>query len=382
MSPSATAGDAGAGAAESEAGAEPAPDETGTALRVLFDVNHPAQVHLFRNAIAALEARGHETFVTSRHKEVTVDLLDAYGIAHDPLTSQGESLPGLVAELLVREGRLLEAARRFDPDVIVSRLGPAPAHASAVLGCRCVVVSDTRADRNALRRLYRGVTLPFVDTVCAPASFDLPVPDERRRPLDFQELAYLHPRYFEPDPGVLERHGIDPEGTFFVLRTVGWDAYHDVGHAGLSPGTVRRLVDLLSVHGEVYISAEGALPPDLAAHELPTDPADVHHVLHYADLYVGDSATMSTEAALLGTPAIRTNTMVGEGDENVFRQLESRYGLLRSFADEAEAFRAVEQLLGEGLDAVDWEARRERLIAERPDVTERMVETILEATDE
>jgi len=363
-------------------GSAPAPATADTGLRVLFDVSHPAQAHLFRNAIAALEARGHETFVTSREKEVTVDLLDAYDVTHEPLTSQGGSVPGLVAELLAREVRLLAAARRFDPDVIVSRLGPVPAHVSAVLGSRWVVVSDTRVDRWPMRLLFRGVTFPFVDTICAPESFDLPVTDEQRRPLDFQELAYLRPRYFEPDPTVLEAHGIDPGEPFFVLRVVGWDAYHDVGYAGLSPEMVRRLVELLSVHGAVYVSAERELPADLAAHELPTDPEDVLHVLRYADLYVGDSATMSTEAALLGTPAIRTNTMVGDDDENVFRQLESRYGLLRSFADEAEAFRAVEQLVGEGLATVDWEARRERLLAEQPDVTERMVEVILESDHE
>ncbi|APE95087.1 DUF354 domain-containing protein [Halodesulfurarchaeum formicicum] len=356
----------------------PTPTDTDTGLRVLFDVGHPAQVHLFRNAIAELGERGHETFVTSREKEVTVDLLDAYGIAHRPLSTRGDSLPSLAIELLAREVRLLGVARRFRPDVIVSRLGPVPAHVATLVGCRHVAVSDTHIDNRWLRLVYHGVTLPFVDTLCAPESFELSVDARKRRPLDFQELAYLHPNYFDPDPAVLEAHGIDPEERFFVVRIAGWDAYHDVGYAGLSPEALRTLIDRLSEAGRVFISAEATLPEDLQQYRLPTDPSDIHHVLYYADLYVGDSGTMSTEAAILGTPAIRTNTMVGEDDEPVFQALEQQYGLLRSFADETEAIRAVEDLLAVGIDRVDYRERRDRLVADQPDVTAQLIETILE----
>lgn len=348
-------------------------------LRVLFDVGHPAQVHLFRNAIAELERRGHETFVTAREKEVTVDLLEAYGIDHRTLSTRGESLPALVGELLVREVRLFGEVRRFRPDVIVSRLGPVPAHASALSGSRYVAVSDTRIGRPLLRRFYRAVTLPFVDTICVPESFQLPIPPEKRRPLDFQELAYLHPRYFQPDPSVLAAYDVDPESSLFVLRIAGWDAYHDVGHAGLSPETVRRLVELLSEHGQVFISAEGEVPADLSAFRLDIAPEDVHQFLAFADLYVGDSGTMSTEAAMLGTPAIRVNTLVGADDENVFQALDDQYGLLRSYADEERAVRAVERTVEFEVDRVDWQQRRERLVADQPDVTERIVATILES---
>lgn len=351
------------------------------ALRILFDINHPAQVHLFHNAIRELEARGCETLVTSREKEVTVDLLEAFDIEHRPLTVQRRSTAGLAWELCCRESRLLGVAREFDPDVIVSRLGPPPAHVSTVIGCPNVVVSDTLASSGILSRLYRRSTLPFVDVICAPVSFDLPVEPERRRSLELQELAYLHPRYFEPEPSVLEALGIDPFDPYFVLRLAGWDAYHDVGHTGLSPGATRELVSFLSDRGEVYLSAEDSLPSDLESHRLPVDPAAIHQVLYHADLYVGDSGTMSTEAAVLGTPAIRTNSMVGERDEPVFRTLEEEYGLLQSFRNEWDAVAAARALLSPALEREAWRERRERLVEAHPDVTERMVDIILEEAD-
>ena len=348
-------------------------------VRVLFDIGHPAQVHLFRNAKQVLERGGHETFVASRIKEVTVELLNAYGIEHAPLTRRGDSFPGLLWELCLREKRLLALAREFDPDVIVSRLSPAAAHVSAAVGCRNVVVSDTRIDSRLMRLLNHRLTLPFVDTVCAPESFDLPVNPEKRRNLDFQELAYLHPQYFQPDPMALSESGIDTSEPYFVIRLAGWDAYHDVGNQGLSPEVTRELVAFLDQHGTVYLSSETELPADLEPHRLSTPPELIHDVLYYADLYVGDSGTMSTEAALLGTPAIRTNTMVGDGDENVFQELERRYELLSSFENETQALREVKRLVRNGIDKTTRHERRDRLVAEQPNVTERMVDVILES---
>ena len=202
----------------------PSDSGSGTGLRVLFDVGHPAQVHLFRHTIEELDRAGHETFVTAREKEVTIDLLEAYGIDHLSLSERGDSTRALVRELLTREVRMFAVARRFQPDVIVSRLAPVPAHVSAAVGCRYVAVNDTHIDRTVLRWVYQGLTLPFVDTICVPESFDLPIADSKRRPLDFQELAYLHPRRFEPDPAVVASYDIDPAEPYFILRVAGWDA--------------------------------------------------------------------------------------------------------------------------------------------------------------
>lgn len=362
--------------------ASPAPGSSTAAegLRVLFNIGHPAQVHLFRNARQVLERGGHETFVASREKEVTVELLSAYGIEHTPLTRRRESFHGLLWELCLREKRLLSLAREFDPDVIVSRLSPPAAHVSAAVGCRNVVVSDTHIDSRWLRLLNHRLTLPFVDTVCAPDSLDLPVSPENRRSLGFQELAYLHPEYFRPDPLALSESGIDTAEPYFVVRLAGWDAYHDVGNQGLSPEKTRDLVTFLDRHGTVYLSAEGELPSDLEPYQLSTPPELIHDVLYYADLYVGDSGTMSTEAALLGTPAIRTNTMIGDDDENVFRELEGRYELLSSFREVDRALEEVKRLVRNGIDKTSRRDRRDRLVAEQPNVTERMVDVILEPT--
>ncbi|MFB6166192.1 MAG: DUF354 domain-containing protein [Haloarculaceae archaeon] len=347
-------------------------------MKALFDITHPAHVHLFKNAIRELHDRGATVHVTSRDKEITTRLLDAYDIDHESLSESGEGALSLPAEWAAREVRMLATAREFDPDVIVGRLNPALVHASQVLGVPNVVFMDTEIKSSTIARVFATVTYPFIDVYCTPPGFERPNASATHHEIDFQELAYLHPDQFEPDPDVLTAHGIDPDDDYYVVRFAGWDAYHDVGYSGLSADGRRELVESLADRGDVYVSSETELPPDLAEYELPMVPQHVHHLLYYADLYVGDSGTMSSEAAILGTPAVRTNSMVADDTESIFRELEEDYGLLYSFADEQRALSTVDAIL-DGERGGDWDRKRERLLADKQDVTARMVELIGEA---
>ncbi|MFC5970150.1 DUF354 domain-containing protein [Halomarina salina] len=343
-------------------------------VRVLFDVGHPAHVHLFRHAIDALEARGHRTLVTSRDKECTQELLHAYGIDHRPLSTMGDGALGIAREWLTRERRLLGVARRFDPDVVVGVLNPAVAHVSSVLDCRSVVYNDSEASRVA-----GWLTHPFADVVCTPSGFGRSLGEKQVRYDGYHELAYLHPNRFDPDEVDLEAYGVDPNEPYSVVRFVSWGAHHDVAHHGLSPEAKRTLVGRLREHGEVYVTSESPLPPAFRRHRLPVPPDALHHLLAGADLYVGDSGTVATEAALLGTPAVRASSYAGSADDmSNFRELQNRYGLLYSTADEDDALDTVDRFLDDPETRARWQRRRTRLLAEKVDVTEHMVSLVVD----
>jgi hypothetical protein len=127
---------------------------------------------------------------------------------------------------------------------------------------------------------------------------------------------------------------------------------------------------VLQRRGRVLISSEGALPPDLAGLEVRGRVDQVHHLMAHARLVVGESATMSSEAAVLGVPAVFIAT-TGRGytdDE------ERRYGLVRHFTDEQYdmALSAIEEILA--TPRADWEAARQRLLGEKIDVTAWMID--------
>lgn len=347
-------------------------------MRVLFDVNHPAQVHLFRNAIREIEDSGGEVLVTSREKEVTTRLLDEYGIDHVPLSASRDGTLALASEWAARELRMFRVARSFDPDVMVGRLNPPLVHVSKLLGAPNVVVMDTEIKSAIIDRCYSLVTHPFIDVYCTPPSIDPPSGVDRHRTLDFQELAYLHPNRFSANADCLRGLGVDPDERYFVVRFAAWDAFHDVGYTGFSPEARRDLVERLDARGTVYVSSEDPLPAEFAQYELPVSPHHVHHLLRYADLYVGDSGTMSSEAAMLGTPSVRANSMVDDDTESVFFELEDRYGLMFSFADERRAIERAAAIADGDVDR-DWEDRRRELLSDKSDVTARTVDIIRNA---
>ena len=56
-----------------------------TKRKIIFDVGHPAHVHLFRNAIGILAEIGCEIKIVARPQEITLDLLRAYNLEYESL---------------------------------------------------------------------------------------------------------------------------------------------------------------------------------------------------------------------------------------------------------------------------------------------------------
>ena len=56
---------------------------------------------------------------------------------------------------------------------------------------------------------------------------------------------------------------------------------------------------------------EGACSISIFDVSININPLDIHHVMSFASIYIGDSQTMAAEAGVLGTPFIRFNDFVG-----------------------------------------------------------------------
>src|SRR3546814_7931728 len=80
--------------------------------KILVDVCHPAHAHFFRVPICLWTERGHDVAVTSRNKDVAIEILDALGIAHHSLGNAAQGPLGLVFELVQRNLLLTRHIRR------------------------------------------------------------------------------------------------------------------------------------------------------------------------------------------------------------------------------------------------------------------------------
>lgn len=265
-------------------------------MRILIDILHPAHVHVFKHFRAEMIAGGHEVRVTSRDKDVTVDLLESYGIPHKVISKQGKGL-GLGIELAIRTTRLLRLARRWKPDVMTGIMGPSIALAGRVLGIPSVVLYDTEIATTTNSWVY-----PLASAVITPSSYKGKVRGNHFVYDGSHELAYLHPARFRPSPGAIEAFGLAPDEPFVIVRLVSWSASHDRKLSGLTLKQQRKLVDRLADLGRVLISSEEALPIDLEPLRLNGPLHFIHDLIAQATAFVGESATMASEAATLGTP--------------------------------------------------------------------------------
>ena len=336
-------------------------------MRILIDICHPAHVHFFRHPIEILRARGHAILITSRRKEIAGDLLDAYGFEHQVLSGEG-GRGGMLAELLLRDYRLSRIVRKWRPDVMAAIGGIFIAHAGVLGRAPSLVFYDTE---NA--RLQNLLTYPFATRVIVPRCYAAWTPRARTlRYPGYHELSYLRPPYFSADRQIAFANGLAIDRPTYLVRLVAWKANHDIGERGLSHDTVRGVVKRLGMQGKVLISSEAALPDDLADFRYRGDAAAIHHVMANCVGFFGESATMASECAVLGVPAIyAANTGRGYTDEQ-----ETRYGLTRNVRQ------LDEQTIGAALDwlvafpAGRGEILRQELLRDTCDVAAFVASTI------
>ena len=335
-------------------------------MRIIVEIGHPAHVHLFRHAIRLFRDRGHEIAIVARRKDVTLQLLDEYGFEYTSISTQRKGTLGLIVELLERGWRLFHIARSFDPDIFLSVSSMSSAHVATLLGKTSIIFDDTEH-----ARLERAGWLPFATVVCTPDAYKLNLGRKQVRYEGCQELAYLHPNRFTPNPNILHEVGLTEKDRYFIVRFVSWGAAHDVGYRGFSDLGKRHLIAALETFGRVMITSETRLHPDFEPYRMSISPAKIHDLLAYSALYIGEGATMASEAALLGVPSIYVNPLTLGYLED-----EERYGLLYRLPDESEAIERAIALINTPDIRAEWQLKRQRLLQDKIDVTAWMVDFV------
>jgi uncharacterized protein len=120
-----------------------------------------------------------------------------------------------------------------------------------------------------------------------------------------------------------------------------------------------KAVKEFSRYARVFISSESPLPDKLQSNITSRFPLScMHHAIAYASLVFGESATMASEAAMLGTPAIyldNTGRLYSQEQEEeyglVFNYTESEQDQQRAIA------KGVELLTTHGIKE-QWQQKR------------------------
>jgi predicted glycosyltransferase len=338
-------------------------------MRALFDIVHPAHVHFFKHVIWGLEARGHQTRIVAREKDVTAKLLDRLGFTYETVGRSGKkSLFGQASELITRDAALVRIAREFHPDVIVTR-NPAGAQAGRLLG----VTSVFDTDDGKAAGIHFWSAAPFAHVITTPDCTDEDYGRRHVKYPGYKQTAYLHPNHFTPDRSVLNELGVSPGERFFIVRFVSMVASHDVGEGGLPSAAKQEMLNKLEAKGRVFVTHEGTLPEELKRFAFPLPPDKLHDALAFADLLIGDSQTMAAEAAVLGTPSLRVSSWTGR--LAYLTELEARYGLTFAYRpDQVDAlFAHLDRWLSEPTLRETLAPSHARLLSEKVDMADWMI---------
>ena len=355
-------------------------------MNVLIQLSHPAHFHLYKNVGKNLMADGHQVLFVIKSKDILETLLQNAGLPYVNINQHAHrgSKFGILWDMLVRDFRIVRLCRKHKIDLLTGST-PDIAHAGWWLRKWRI---NTGEDDLAVVPMFRYVGGPFMQCAVSPDPCDGGVLERITTHYPgYHELAYLHPNHFTPLREVVEGYGIDVEKTYFVLRFASLNAHHDSGIKGINTEVAQRLVDILSPHGRIYITSERPLEPQFEQYRIHINPLDMHHVMAFASLYIGDSQTMAAEAGVLGVPFVRFNDFVGR--IGYLRELEDVYelgygihttplpdnssirrndGSVQPSGVEA-LYERVEQLVAMPADErkATFQTRRERMLSEKID---------------
>ena len=340
-------------------------------MNILIDINHPAHVHLLRNVYAKLVADNHQIHVVVKDIPVAMKLMDLYHIPYLNIGHKHDSILKKGLDQLVYDMKILRLQWKNRYDIAVGT-SINLAHVSRVSRLVSIICDD---DDDAVEPLFAKYAHPFADVILSPQD----TPRKSKKVIyypAYHELSYLHPNELTPDPSVLDDAGIKykigKDGQikcepFFIMRFNAFKAHHDVGVVGLTIENKRKLIEMLSKKGKVFITTERNIDEEFLPYQLKVSPEKAHSLIYYATMLIGDSQTMTSEAAVLGTPAIRCNTFVGR--IHYLEEEEHRYNLTYGFRPEnSEAmFAKIEELLAMPNLKQEWAKRREQMLSEKID---------------
>ena len=355
-------------------------------MKVLIQLAHPAHFYYYKNTIKSLNEHGHKVVIAITTKDILEKLLIDSNVPYVNImkTTHKSSKIGYLFDMVVRCIRILSLCLKHKIDILtgstieISMIG-------WLLRKPAINIGE---DDAAVVQKYIKMVAPFIDVRLTPEVCDDGAlePHSVHYPSNM-ELGYLHPNHFTADKAIVEGYGIDITKPYFVMRFASLKAHHDDGIKGISTEIAQRLVDILSPHGQIYITSERELEPQFEPYRIRINPLDMHHVMAFASLYIGDSQTMAAEAGVLGTPFVRFNDFVGR--IGYLRELEDVYeighgihatplnedstirrndGSLQPSGTEA-LYSAVEQLVTMPADERKalYNVRREKMLSEKID---------------
>lgn len=345
-------------------------------------MHHPAHFHLLKNVIKNLQSKGHYVVVVCQKKDILDELLTNAGIKYFNFLPKGRKSTNLAMlySILRQDFLTLKICLKQKPVIMFGTSGEI-CHIGRLLNIPSLYLNE---DDISVVPLLNYVVYPFAKWILSPIVCQNNKWEYKSLKYDsYHELAYLHPNHFIPDQRVVEKY-ISKDKPYYIMRFAKLTAHHDKGIQGINEQVADKIIQILKPHGNIYITSERKLEPQFESYRIKINPLDMHHIMAFADLYIGDSQTMAAEAGVLGTPFIRFNDFVGR--IGYLAELENRYELGYGIKPKEidKLYQTIEGLLALPNRKDVFKHRREIMLSEKIDYSKFLtwlIETFPESAE-
>lgn len=342
-------------------------------MRILFFFVHPAKFHLFRYTINYLK-KENRVDVIINSKDVLEELVIAEGWEYKNIFPNGRnnslkpSIFKSAIKFLVTIYKLekyLIARGKYDVFITDDAL--------VVNGWIRRIPSLIFNDNDIETIKINKVLFYFASKIISPIATNLGDFDSKK--ISFKgnkALASLDPKYFSPNENILKKYSLI-ENEYALIRVSKINATHDIGNQGITDAQLDRIINEVVPYLTIIISAERTLNKRYESMMFKGDAQDLLDLIHFASFFIGDSASMASEAAVLGTPNILINKLGKKCGVN--RQLKD-FGLQHYFDNFNEASGMLREFIQNKDIKHDTQLKRSKFISGCDDFNEFMIRTI------
>ncbi|HBA90112.1 MAG TPA: hypothetical protein DCZ75_19570 [Geobacter sp.] len=274
---------------------------------IWIDMDNSPHVPFFRPIISELQARGHEVMLTARDCFQVCKLADLYGMEYRRVgVHYGKNKAMKGVGLLLRSVQLASYVLERKPDLALSHGSRSQMILSAVLRIPTIMMTDYE--------YAKGVPFFRPDWLIIPEA----IPESRvnehsakiRRYSGLKEDVYVPG--FQPEQGVLDELGVDPEKVIVIVRPPATEAHyfkpeslHLFEEAMAWLGSRDEVTVVLLPRNDGQAALVRGRWPELLDSGKVVIPAQVFpglNLIWYSDLVISGGGTMNREAAALGVP--------------------------------------------------------------------------------
>lgn len=269
---------------------------------VLIDIGHTPQLNFYRHLIEQLASTGNYVYVTvlKRGRLPIIAQHELSNINNVKVVPLGKHRMNKISAIL--ESNLFRIVEMFfwyigkKIDTVISN-GYVAHLVGRIYGASCYAFGDDPQTIDYKPKLF----LCNQSNYCIYETNNL-ISSKAVILRCTKEWAYLAPKYFTPNPQVLEKYGVQPKEYVF-LREV---SVGTVNYAGQVSDAILGIQDFVPKDKKVLFSLEEKYKRHLYPKEwiLLEEPIeDIHSLIYYSAGLVSSGDSMAREAALLGVPA-------------------------------------------------------------------------------